>query len=183
MCRPPSRFRQRRASSTRPGNEDKSGWTPTLSLAFPEFWFTGFKVESAARDTFPDSRFALVNGTPHGRFTHNGDFRTPLLMQTETEWNRDGAHQRGGGNGGRGCDRPARAGVRAPHRVQDDAAPISVHGSQRFRPYFPLQRRWQNSQFRSAHARFLSGARPKRAPTHARRARQSSGGLGRDKMV
>ena len=67
-----------------------SNFVPTVSVAFPEWSHSSFQTETIQRDLFPDSR---RTNTPdwmgkYGRYTHNGDFRTPRYWQTETNYDR-----------------------------------------------------------------------------------------------
>ena len=166
------------------GQADKTAWTPTLSLAFPEFWFTGFKVESAARDTFPDSRFA--RGWPvirTGVSPTTAIFKTPLLMQTETEWNRAALIK----------EATQAAGVAATDpRVQEFARHVA--SKMMLRQYlFMVHKGFDRIYLYSADGKtlnfglltpdFYEVLEQERAPAHARRARQSSGGLERIEMV
>jgi hypothetical protein len=65
-----------------------SNFIPTVRIGHPEAHHCGWKSESLVRDVLPDSR---LGGEPlrHGRFTHNGDYRTPELWQTEVNFARD----------------------------------------------------------------------------------------------
>ena len=67
-----------------------SNFVPTVQVAFPEWSHSAFQTETIQRDLFPDSR---RTNTPdwmgkYGRYTHNGDFRTPRYWQTETNYDR-----------------------------------------------------------------------------------------------
>lgn len=67
-----------------------TNFVPTLTTAFPEWSHSAFQTETIQRDLFPDSR---RTNTPdrmgrYGRYTHDGDFRTPRYWQTETNWDR-----------------------------------------------------------------------------------------------
>ena len=67
-----------------------TNFVPALTAAFPEWSHSAFQTETIQRDLFPDSR---RTNTPeamgrYGRYTHNGDFRTPRYWQTETNWDR-----------------------------------------------------------------------------------------------
>ena len=67
-----------------------SNFVPTVSVAFPEWSHSSFQTETIQRDLFPDSR---LTNTPdwmgkYGRYTHNGDSRTPRYWQTETNFDR-----------------------------------------------------------------------------------------------
>ncbi len=66
--------------------EPGSYFIPTFRLGCPEFCHLGFKTETLSRDVLPDSR--IVYFRDHGRFTHNGDFRTAELWQTEVNYDR-----------------------------------------------------------------------------------------------
>jgi len=68
--------------SIKPG----SNFVPTFRMGMPEFYFTGFKTESLSRDVMPDSRLSYFGG--HGRYTHNGDFKTAEIWQTEVNYDR-----------------------------------------------------------------------------------------------
>jgi hypothetical protein len=65
-----------------------SNFIPTTRIGHPEAHHCGWKTESLIRDVLPDSR---LGGEPlrHGRFTHNGDYKTPELWQTEVNFARD----------------------------------------------------------------------------------------------
>jgi hypothetical protein len=65
-----------------------SNFIPTTRIGHPEAHHCGWKTESLVRDVLPDSR---LGGEPlrHGRFTHNGDYKTPELWQTEVNFARD----------------------------------------------------------------------------------------------
>ncbi len=65
-----------------------SNFIPTARIGHPEAHHCGWKTESLVRDVLPDSR---LGGEPlrHGRFTHNGDYKTPELWQTEVNFARD----------------------------------------------------------------------------------------------
>ena len=78
------------------GTKDNRDWhtivpgtnfVPTLRIGFPEFMHSGFKTEMLSRDITPDSRWAYMNG--HGRYTHNGDFHTAQVWQTEVNYDRN----------------------------------------------------------------------------------------------
>lgn len=63
-------------------------FVPTFRCSFPEYWHSGFKTESIARDVMPDSR---NSGMPsyagvHGRYTDNGDLHPAQVWQTETNY-------------------------------------------------------------------------------------------------
>ncbi len=67
-----------------------TNFVPTVQVAFPEWSHSSFQTETIQRDLFPDSR---RTNTPdymgrYGRYTHNGDFRTPRYWQTETNFDR-----------------------------------------------------------------------------------------------
>lgn len=66
--------------------EPGSFFVPKFRLGCPEFMFTGFKTEHITRDLMPDSRLVLFQG--HGRYTHNGDFRTAEVWQSEVNFDR-----------------------------------------------------------------------------------------------
>ncbi|HEY3332745.1 MAG TPA: hypothetical protein VGK19_22120 [Capsulimonadaceae bacterium] len=59
---------------------------PTVTVGFPELGHSGFHSESLSRDVLPDSRYVFFPG--HGRYTHNGDFHTAELWETETNYSR-----------------------------------------------------------------------------------------------
>ncbi len=67
-----------------------TNFVPRLQAAFPEWSHSAFQTETIQRDLFPDSR---LTNTPdwmgrYGRYTHNGDFRTPRYWQTEVNYDR-----------------------------------------------------------------------------------------------
>ncbi len=64
-----------------------SNFIPTVRVGLPEWHHCGFQTENLARDVQPDSRLTGMAG--HGRFTHNGDFRTQQLWQTEVNYGRE----------------------------------------------------------------------------------------------
>jgi len=68
--------------SIKPG----TNFVPTFRMGCPEFYHTGFKTESLARDIIPDSRLSRFGG--HGRYTHNGDFRIAEIWQSEVNYDR-----------------------------------------------------------------------------------------------
>jgi len=63
-----------------------TNFVPTFRCGFPEFLHSGFKTESLSRDVIPDSRLVRFRG--HGRYTHNGDYRTAELWETEVNYHR-----------------------------------------------------------------------------------------------
>lgn len=67
-----------------------SNFVPRARLTWPEWAHSGFQTETLQRDLFPDSRRAegVPFIGPYGRYTHNGDFRTPRYWQTETGYDR-----------------------------------------------------------------------------------------------
>lgn len=77
------------------GTHDNKDWhtvipgtvfIPTFTMGYPEQTHNGFKTESLSRDVLPDSRYVYFQG--HGRYTHNGDYRTAELWQTEVNYDR-----------------------------------------------------------------------------------------------
>ncbi|MBV9468439.1 MAG: hypothetical protein JO316_15805 [Abitibacteriaceae bacterium] len=67
-----------------------TNFAPTFRMGFPEFFHSGFKTESLSRDVIPDSRLSGMGGphNRHGRYTHNGDFHTAQVWQTEVNYDR-----------------------------------------------------------------------------------------------
>jgi hypothetical protein len=63
-----------------------SNFIPTFRAGLPEWGYCGFQTESIVRDVMPDSRITGMPG--HGRYTHNGDFHTVELWQTEFNYGR-----------------------------------------------------------------------------------------------
>ncbi len=71
------------------GQRETSPFVPTFHLGFPEYFQSGFKTETAARDLFPSSQNIGIGDTAHGRFTGTGDWKRAEWWETETEWNRE----------------------------------------------------------------------------------------------
>ena len=65
-----------------------TAFAPTVRVGLPEFCHTGFKTESLTRDVLPDVRWGGDSEYKHGRYTHNGDFHTMELWQTEVNYDR-----------------------------------------------------------------------------------------------
>jgi hypothetical protein len=66
-----------------------SNFIPTVTLSTPEWPHAAFQTETVQRELYPDSRLAKgIGGTPFGRYTNNGDFRTAHYWQTETGYDR-----------------------------------------------------------------------------------------------
>lgn len=66
-----------------------TNFIPKVTLSLPEWPFCAFQTETIQRDLFPDSRLAKgIGGTPSGRYTHNGDWKTPRYWQTEVNYDR-----------------------------------------------------------------------------------------------
>jgi hypothetical protein len=63
-----------------------SNFIPTMRVGLPEWHHCGFQTENLARDVQPDSRVTGMGR--HGRYSHNGDFHTQQLWETEVNYGR-----------------------------------------------------------------------------------------------
>ncbi len=66
-----------------------TNFIPNVTLSLPEWMFGAFQTETVQRDLFPDSRLAKgIGSVPSGRYTNNGDWKTPRYWQTEVNYDR-----------------------------------------------------------------------------------------------
>ena len=153
-----------------------TNFVPTLTAAFPEWSHSAFQTETIQRDLFPDSR---RTNTPaymgrYGRYTHNGDFRTPRYWQTETNWDRSDFINRVKKETGAKDDDPRLLALNDATNSKHDVAAVRLPQPQRLRPDLPVLPEFRPVLPRPAAGLVLPRAGCQQRPAHARRPQDGS---------